>query len=95
MFQCTAVRRTASHEQFEEENKEQDELLSELVQDAGFIDKDIDKDIEESNLPTYTKEVKCDENQFNKVTNKIAKGMYQYQDESDYTYGGYSDYPIN
>lgn len=88
MFQCTAVRRTASHEQFEEENKEQDELLSELVQDAGFID----KDIEESNLPAYTKEVKCDENQFNKVTNKIAQGMYSYQDQSDYTYGGYQDY---
>lgn len=84
MFQCTAVRRTSSHEEFETPNKEpSDDLLSELASDAGFVDKDID----ESHLPAYTDEVTCEENQFNKVTNKIAQGMYSYQDKSDYTYG--------
>lgn len=85
MFQCTAVRRASSHEEFEEEKQYNpgEDILDELAQDAGFTSKDVN----ESNLPAYTKEITCEENEINNLTNKIATGIYNYKDKSDYTYG--------
>lgn len=76
IFYCSAVRRTSSHEEFKG-----DEILNELETEAAFS-----KDLEESDLPAYTKEIPCEENEYNKLTNKIAKGIYTYSDKADYTY---------
>ncbi len=92
IFQCSAVRRRPSHEEFKEQNDYTpgNDILNELETDAGF-----NKEPEESNLPTFTKEIQCDKNEFNKLTNKLANNIYTYTDKSDYTYGGYQDYPEN
>lgn len=92
MFQCTAIRRASSHEEFEEEKQYNpgEDILNELVQDAEFISKDVN----ESDLPAYSKEITCEENELNKLTNKIATGIYNYKDNSDYTYGRLSRFLI-
>lgn len=88
VFQCQAVRRTPSHEEFK---KDENEILNELEQDVNLTD-----DLQESHLPEYDKEnAECQENQLNNLTNQLAKNIYQYTDQADYTYGGYNTYPID
>jgi hypothetical protein len=89
MFQCSAVRRTPSHEDYD--NKKDytpgNDVLEELYGDAKFESK-IEE--EESNAyPEYNEEVKnnCEENEFNNITNKLANNIYTYSDRADYTYG--------
>lgn len=85
VFQCAATRRAASHEEFNMTHTE--EILDELnqVQLTG--------EIEPEHTPAYTKEkINCEKNEFNEITNSIAKNIYNYNsDNSDYTYGGYQD----
>jgi hypothetical protein len=95
IFQCIATRRASSHEEFNHNYSKDtpgeditDNLLMELSQSGGFK-----KDLEETNLPSYTKEIPCEENTWNNSTNKIANNIYTYKDNADYTYGGYQDYP--
>lgn len=89
IFQCSAVRRTPSHEDYD--NKKDytpgNDVLEELYGDAKFESK-IEE--EESNAyPEYNEEVKnnCEENEFNNITNKLANNIYTYSDRADYTYG--------
>ena len=49
---------------------------------------------QETNLPDYYTENKtCIDIEENNTSNKIAKNVFNYTDKSDYTYGGYQDYP--
>jgi hypothetical protein len=104
IFQCIATRRAPSHEEFKDNfdfTPGSDlELLTELEKDGSIgisinYDNKYTPDPQESKLPSYTKEVPCEENTWNNTTNQIANGIFTYHDEADYTYGGYQDYPEN
>lgn len=78
IFQCAAVRRTPSFEDFVDKNKEYtpgQDVLEELVEDT--------KNFKQDN-PEYYKNS-------NKKSNRLAKQVYDYdKDNSDKVYGGYS-----
>lgn len=101
IFQCAAVRRTSSHEEFTQERDytpgNDSEVLQELYNQAIFGNGELDTqtDLEEPNLPHYTKEIKCDKNNLNTETNRLAKNIYSYDDNSDYIYGRLSRNLIN
>lgn len=87
IFQCQAVRRASSHEEFKDDNG----ILNELNDQANLTD-----DLNPSHLPAYDKEnINCEENVMNKTTNRLAKNIYEYLDQADYTYGGYNTYPVD
>lgn len=90
IFQCSAVRRTPSHEEYKQQKDYTpgNDVLDELYNDAQHVDP------QEANIPNYYKEdINCQENKTNNISNKIAKNVFDYTDQSDYTYGGYQDYP--
>lgn len=88
IFQCQAVRRSPSHEEFKQE---QDPILDELNDQAG-----ISRDLDTDHVPEYSEEnSNCQDTNLNQGTNRIAKNIYDYIDNADYTYGGYNTYPAD
>ena len=90
IFQCSAVRRTPSHEEFKDQKNYTpgNDVLNELYNEAKNIES------QETNLPDYyTENQTCIDIEENNTSNKIAKNVFNYTDKSDYTYGGYQDYP--
>lgn len=81
VYQVSAVRRIQSHEKNTEELdfKEPGEDIDELFGNVSN-----DKKPEYSNNYTYDKK----QNRQNKLTNKLAKNIYNYVDKSDLEYGG-------
>jgi hypothetical protein len=85
IFQCSAVKRQASYEMNKHDNelREPGEDLEEifgnqsLASDAGYSE----------NFQTTT----TGKNKKNKKTEKHAKGIYDYENKSDQTYGGYQN----
>ena len=86
-FQCSAVRRSGSHEEFK--NTQKDEILNDLEAQVNLTS---NEDLEESHIPAYSEEITCTENKQNNITNRLAINIYTYHDKADYTYGGYQDY---
>lgn len=90
IFQCSATRRTPSHEEYKQQKDyiPGNDILDELYNDTKTTEP------QETNIPNYYNENSdCQKNKTNNISNKIAKNVFNYTDHSDYTYGGYQDYP--
>jgi len=86
VYQVTAVKRVDSHEQNTEElnYREPGEDIEEILGDVSKQEKP-----EYSDNFTYEKK----KNKQNKLTNKLAKNIYDYEDKSDQEYGGVQTMP--
>jgi len=86
VYQISAVKRVESHEQNTEElnYREPGEDIDELLGDISKSEPQ-----EYSNNYTYDKK----KNRQNKLTNKLAKNIYNYTDKSDLEYGGVQTTP--
>jgi len=88
IYQCSAVKRQQSYEQ------NTDELDAEIYNPGSDIN-ELFKGQIVSETDKYADQfkVKKGENKHNTKTNTIGKNTFDYQDESDITYGGYQNMP--
>lgn len=89
IFQCSAVKRQASHERFKDEltMKEPGSDIEDIL--GNIATNNNDENISE----TYQVNKITKENKQNIKTNKVAKNTFDYEDKSDATYGGYQNKP--
>lgn len=91
IFQIQAVRRSPSHQEFEDiTNTEKQTSEEDILQE---LNSSVRNPIEQEQpilSDTVKQNKKCKENKANKTSNKIAQGIYGVQDDQDdYVYGGY------
>lgn len=92
IFQCAAVRRTDSYEEFKKEQTfepgQDSEILTELYNEAlfGITTEKTETQPEEKEMPAYIQKNILEKNKLNTTTNTLAKNIYSYNDNADYIY---------
>lgn len=93
LYKCKAVRRVPSqqvHNNIAQEDIQIGSDINQELQNTNF--RTMTEQQSQKNYAQYTKKKKkTKQNIENKITNKIAKGIYDYKDNEDEVYGGYTD----
>lgn len=88
IFQCSAVKRQASHEKYVDEM-----TMVEPGNDIEQIFNNVTESNNETISETYQINKRSKKNKLNEKTNNIAKNTFNYENETDIVYGGYQNQP--
>ena len=82
IFNCSAVKRQASYEKYsnELEMREPDTDINEIFNTKNY---------ENNESRNFSKNNKTGKNKLNETTEVLGKNVFEYDDQSDFTYGGY------
>lgn len=86
IFNCSAVKRQASYEKYsnELEMREPDTDINEIFNTKNY---------ENNESRNFSKNNKTGKNKLNETTEVLGKNVFEYDDQSDSTYGGYQNEP--
>ena len=84
IFNCSAVKRQASYEKYsnELEMREPDTDINEIFNAKNY---------ENNESRNFSKNNKTGKNKLNETTEVLGKNVFEYDDQSDFTYGGYQN----
>lgn len=84
IFNCSAVKRQASYEKYsnELEMREPDTDINEIFNTKNY---------ENNESRNFSKNNKTGKNKLNETTEVLGKNVFEYDDQSDFTYGGYQN----
>ena len=84
IFNCSAVKRQASYEKYsnELEMREPDTDINEIFNTKNY---------ENNESRNFSKNNKTGKNKLNEITEVLGKNVFEYDDQSDSTYGGYQN----
>ena len=84
IFNCSAVKRQASYEKYsnELEMREPDTDINEIFNAKNY---------ENNESRNFSKNNKTGKNKLNETTEILGKNVFEYDDQSDFTYGGYQN----
>lgn len=84
IFNCSAVKRQASYEKYsnELEMREPDTDINEIFNTKNY---------ENNESRNFSKNNKTGKNKLNETTEVLGKNVFKYDDQSDFTYGGYQN----
>ena len=84
IFNCSAVKRQASYEKYsnELEMREPDTDINEIFNTKNY---------ENNESRNFSKNNKTGKNKLNETTEVLGKNVFEYDDQSDLTYGGYQN----
>ena len=84
IFNCSAVKRQASYEKYsnELEMREPDTDINEIFNSKNY---------ENNESRNFSKNNKTGKNKLNETTEVLGKNVFEYDDQSDSTYGGYQN----
>ena len=84
IFNCSAVKRQASYEKYsnELEMREPDTDINEIFNSKNY---------ENNESRNFSKNNKTGKNKLNETTEVLGKNVFEYDDQSDFTYGGYQN----
>ena len=84
IFNCSAVKRQASYEKYsnELEMREPDTDINEIFNTKNY---------ENNESSNFSKNNKTGKNKLNETTEVLGKNVFEYDDQSDSTYGGYQN----
>lgn len=90
IFQCSAVKRQSSYEQFSNDLENTMEPGDDINEILGNV---ASKETTDTFSDTFKTNKKSGKNKLNEKTNKIAVNAFNYENETDTTYGGYQNQP--
>ena len=84
IFNCSAVKRQASYEKYsnELEMREPDTDINEIFNTKNY---------ENNESRNFSKNNKTGKNKLNETTEVLGQNVFEYDDQSDFTYGGYQN----
>lgn len=90
IFQCSAVKRQSSYEQFSNDLENTMEPGDDINEILGNV---ASKETTDTFSDTFKTNKKSGKNKLNEKTNKVAMNAFNYENETDTTYGGYQNQP--